>query len=152
GKLAVTLGVRPAQGGGLRLTSTVIGPLAAGVDDLQITFRVNGTRGATLEAGVPCGSGCYEAKTEDVGKRRAVTVAFAGETAARVRFEIPPKWPSPQATALVNRASARFRALHSVRYRENLASSPQQRISTIWTQVAPDKLQYSIRGGADGIL
>ena len=152
GRLAVALSARPAPGGGLRLTSTVIGPDANGVDDLQLTFGASGTRGATLEPGVPCGTGCYRATTQNVGKPRAVTINFAGETAGRVRFPFPRTWPAPSATALVQRAYARFRALHSVRYRENLASSPQRKISTIWTQVAPDRLQYSIRGGADGIL
>jgi copper transport protein len=152
GSLAVTMSARPAPDGGLRLTSTVIGPDSTGVDDLQLTFGVNGTRGSTLEPGVPCGAGCYSATTENVGQPRAVTINFAGETAGRVRFAIPSSWPAPAATGLVNRASARFRALRSVRYRENLTSSPQRKISTLWTQVAPDRLQYSIRGGADGIL
>jgi copper transport protein len=152
GRLAVALSARPAAGGGLRLTSTVIGPDANGVDDLQLTFGASGTRGATLEPGVPCGAGCYRATTQSVGKPRAVTINFAGETSGRVRFPLPRTWPAPSATALVQRAYARFRALHSVRYRENLASSPERKISTIWTQVAPDRLRYSISGGADGIL
>ena len=152
GRLAVALAARPAPGGGQRLTATVLSPGSTGVDDLQLTFGVEGTRGSTLDPGVPCGSGCYAATTEDVGKPKTVAVNFAGATAARVRFALPSTWPAPTATALVNRATQKFRALHSVRYRERLASSPQNRISTLWTQVAPDRLQYSVRGGADGIL
>ncbi len=152
GRLAVALAARPARGGGQRLTATVLSPSGTGIDDLQLTFGVEGSRGSTLEPGVPCGSGCYAATTGNVGKPRKVTINFAGETAGRVRFVLPSTWPAPSATALVKRASERFRALHSVRYRERLASSPQNRISTLWTQVAPDRLQYSIRGGADGIL
>ncbi len=152
GRLAVALAARPASGGGQRFTATVLSPSGTGVDDLQLTFGVEGARGSTLEPGVPCGSGCYAATTGNVGKPKRVTVNFAGETAGRVRFALPSTWPAPPATALVNRATQKFRALHSVRYRERLASSPQNRISTLWTQVAPDRLQYSIRGGADGIL
>jgi copper transport protein len=152
GRLALALSARPAPSAGLRLTATVLSPGNTGVDGLALTFRVNGTRGAKLEPGVPCGSGCYSATTQSVGDPRAVTVDFAGETAATLRFGLPRTWPAPAATALVDRATAKFRGLRSVRYRERLASSPQTKISTLWTQVAPDRLQYSIRGGADGIL
>ena len=152
GRLAVALSAGPARGGKLGLTATVISPGNTGVDDLQLTFRVAGTRGATLEPGSPCGSGCYSATTQSVGHPRTVTIDFAGETAGRVRFLLPRTWPARAATSLVNRASAQFRALRSVRYREELASSPQSKISTLWTQIAPDRLQFAIRGGAAGIL
>jgi copper transport protein len=152
GRLAVALSARPAARGALRLTATVVTPSNTGVDGLQLAFGVNGTRGATLEPGVPCGSGCYSATAQGVGRPRVVTINFAGETAGRVRFPLPQTWPAPAATSLVNRASAQFRALRSVRYREELASSPQTKISTLWTQIAPDRLQYVIRGGAAGIL
>jgi hypothetical protein len=130
----------------------VVSPGNIGVNDLQLTFGVAGTRGATLEPGSPCGSGCYAATTQNVGQPRAVTINFAGETAGRVRFALPRTWPAPAATALVKDASARFRALRSVRYREELASSPRSKISTVWTQTAPNRLKYVIRGGAAGIL
>jgi hypothetical protein len=152
GRLAVAMSALPAPGGRLRLTATVLSPGNTGLDNLQLTFGIDGTRGATLEPAVPCGSGCYAATTQNVGKPRSVTVNFAGEAAGRVRFPFPRTWPSPTATSLVNRATSRFRALQSVRYRENLASSPQNKISTLWTQVSPDRLQYVIRGGAAGIL
>nr|MBA3716654.1 copper resistance protein CopC [Actinomycetota bacterium] len=89
GRLGVALAVRPGPAGRLRLTATVVSPSNTGVDDLALNFRVVGTRGATLEPGSSCGSGCYSATSEDVGAPASVTVLFAGETAAAVRFEIP---------------------------------------------------------------
>jgi hypothetical protein len=58
----------------------------------------------------------------------------------------------PDAATLVRRATLAFQHLHSVRYREHLASSPRTSISTLWTQLAPDRLQYAVKGGADGII
>jgi copper transport protein len=152
GSLAVALAAEPAAGGRLRLTATVVSPDNTGVDDLALNFRVEGTQGAALEPGSPCGSGCYRATSADVGSPTAVTVTFAGETAAAVRFASPRGWPAPQAAALMRRATARYRALESVEYRERLASGPRTHITSLWKQVAPDRLEYTIPGGAAGIL
>jgi hypothetical protein len=134
----------------MRLTATIVGPDNTGVDDLQLNFRVVGTEGATLEPGNSCGAGCYRAVSTFVGTPTGVTINFAGETAAAVKFSLPPRWT--QARKLISRATATFRGLHSVSYRESLASSPQTKITSLWKQVAPDRLQYTVRGGASGIL
>jgi copper transport protein len=150
GKLAVALAVEPASLGKLRLTATMLSPDDTGLDDLQLTFRVNGSQGATLEAGVPCGPGCYRAVSSFVGTPTSVTINFAGETAAAVRFSLPPRWGP--AGDLIRRASATFRRLRTVSYRESLASSPRHRVTALWKEAAPDKLAYTIPGGPAGIL
>jgi len=152
GKLAIALAAEPAPAGRLRLMATVLSPDNTGVDDLQLTFGVSGTRGATLEPGLSCGSGCYSATPQSVGQPRAVTVRYAGETAAGVRFALPRRWPAPAAPKLLSRATVTFRSLRSVSYRERLASGPRNSITATWKQVAPDKLSYTIPGHASGIL
>lgn len=150
GSLAVALAAEPLPHGRLRLTATIVGPDDTGVDDLQLTFRIVGTEGATLEQGNSCGAGCYRAVSSFVGTPTGVTINFAGETAAAVTFSLPPRWT--EARKLMRRATATFRGLHSVSYRESLASSPRTKITSLWKQVAPDRLQYTIPGGAAGIL
>ena len=142
GTLAVALAARPAASG-IELIATIVGPDNQGKDGLQVEF---GKRNVT-KTGKPCGSGCYSAQLPVSGPGE-VSVRVSGRT---LEFKLPARWP-PDATALVRRATAVFNRLDSVRYREALASSPQTGISTLWTQVAPNRLEYSIRGGADGIV
>jgi hypothetical protein len=121
-----------------------VAPDNTGRDGLKVVFR----RGSVSRSGRPCGSGCYSARLPSSGSR-TVTVRIGDRALA---FQLPPQWPVPAAAGLVGRATAAFRNLRSVRYRENLASSPRNRISTLWTQLAPDRLAYSVNGGADGII
>jgi hypothetical protein len=45
-----------------------------------------------------------------------------------------------------------FRALGSATFLERLASSPSTHIVTQWTLERPDRVEYRIRGDADGIV
>jgi hypothetical protein len=144
GELAVALGLRPARGGAIHAMATVVAPDNTGKDDLAVAFR----RGSVNRTARPCGSGCYSASLPGSGPR-TIAVRVAERT---LRFQLPAEWPAPDATALVRRATDDFKSLNSVRYRERLASSPRSSISTLWTQVAPDRVEYAVRGGAGGIV
>jgi hypothetical protein len=124
--------------------ATVVAPDNTGKDGLAVAFR----RGSVSRTARPCGSGCYSASLPASGPG-TIAVRVADRT---LRFQLPAEWPAPDATALVRRATTGFKSLHSVRYRELLASSPRSSISTLWTQVAPDRLEYAVRGGAGGIV
>jgi copper transport protein len=115
---------------------TVLGQDGQGVNGL--TVRVNGVKAGS------CGSGCYGAF---VPLRGTATVAVNGDV---LRFAIPAH-PKP-ASALVAKATRKFRALRSVDYVERLASSPRNKVVSEFTLERPNKLEYRIRGGASGIV
>jgi hypothetical protein len=132
GDYAVALAVKPP-----REEVTVVGPDGTGVNGLPVT--ING------QSAVSCGNGCY---TAFVSLHRTATVVVNNVDA--VTFSIP-QHPRP-APALVLRATHAFRALRSVRYVERLASSPRDRVVADFTLERPNRLEYRIRGGADGII
>ena len=142
GRFALGLAVSPRTGGRLALTATVVGPDGRGADGLDVSFMTAGT-GVRART---CGSGCY---TASVPRAAAVSVRVGGRT---VRFPLPGRIPAPAAGALVHRATTIFRRLHSVAYVEALSSAPGTGIVTRWTLIAPDRLEYRIRGGASGIV
>jgi hypothetical protein len=115
---------------------TVLGQDGQAVNGL--TVKVNG-----VKAGA-CGAGCYGAF---VLLRRTASVTVNGD---RLTFAIPahPK----AAPALVARATRTFRGLRSVDYVERLASNPRDKVVSDFTLERPNKLEYRIRGGADGII
>jgi hypothetical protein len=143
-KYAVALAASPISSGRVQLTATVIGPTGSGVDGLDARFRARG--GVT--AAHPCGAGCYTASTR---VRRRVTVAFARPSSS-VTFDLPARLPAPSADGIVRRSTAEYRRLRSVEYRERLSSGVGSTVVSLWKQVAPNRLEYRIRGGASGIV
>jgi len=144
GELAVALAATPPQNGRTDLTVTVLGPKGT-VDGLHVSFV---TSGETVAA-QSCGSGCY---TAAVDRPHAVTVRLAGRARGSVTFEVPRRLPVPSAAALVRRATAAYDRLRSVTYVERLSSGPGNQVISTWKQVAPNRFEYRIRGGAAGIL
>ena len=125
--------------------------LAAGAGTLQVTVfdgQGLGVDGLDVSiAGVPasaCGPGCYQVRSS---ARGAIPVVLDGK---RVAFRIPAH--APDATALVARATGEFRSLRSVTYVERLASSTRDHIVSTFTLEAPDRIEYRIHGGAEGIV
>ncbi len=111
----------------------------------QDNLGVNGL--AVKVAGVPtspCGAGCYRASLSSADP---VSVSVAGRVLV---FHVPAK--ARPAAALVARATSAFRRLRSVDYLERLASSPQNKVIAAFTLERPNRLEYRIRGGADGII
>jgi copper transport protein len=131
GDLAVALAVRPA---GAELVALDSG--GRRVDGLSVTIA-----GAAARS---CGRGCYGAAGTFVGK---VPVSVDGRTLV---FRFPAR--ARPAGALVARATSTFRKLRSVDFVERLASSPRNKVVAEFTLERPDRLEYRIRGGADGII
>jgi hypothetical protein len=131
GDLAVALAVRPAGAELVALDSD-----GRRVDGLSVTIAG--------DSASSCGPGCYGAAGAFVGK---VPVSVDGRT---LIFRFPAR--ARPAGALVARATSAFRRLRSVDYVERLASSPANKVVAEFTLERPDRLEYRIRGGADGII
>jgi hypothetical protein len=80
-----------------------------------------------------------------------VRIAGHGRRPSAVTFALPAHWPVP-ASQLVRRASATFRNLQTLVYRESLASGPTPGIVTLWREEAPNRLSYLINTGTAGIV
>ena len=68
----------------------------------------------------------------------------------RLTFAVPAR--AADAAQLVARATRTFRRLRSVSYVEWLASDPRHRLISTFTLEAPDRLRYTIRGGASATV
>ena len=135
GSLGIAIAAEPQ-----RVTAIVLSPAGGGLSGLDV--RIQG-RGATT-----CGSGCYAAA---VAAGRSVTVQVDGFGPTRsAHFALPVH--APPADALVRRARATYRALRSVTYRERLASDPTHALVVFWRLEKPNRIEYSIAGGAGGIV
>ena len=91
-----------------------------------------------------CGKGCYGVSFTPANPAK---VSVAGHMLV---FPVSLR-PRP-AAALVTRATRAFRNLRSVDYLERLASSSKDKVVAEFTLERPDRLEYRIRGGADGII
>ena len=148
-KLAVALAVRPGRP--LLLVATILGPSGRGVDGLNVWLRaaVEGRRASAPARA--CGQGCYTTSLQG-SRPTAFGVDIAGAGPSRsVAFPVVGAWPPRSGTAFLRRATRAFRALSSAVYLEHLASGPRNAIDTTWKLVAPDRVEYAIRGGAGGI-
>ena len=148
-ELAVGLSVRP--GAALRLTATVIGQTGFGVDGLDVRLSARSANSVRAVAAHPCGHGCYAASIA-LAYPRGFGVLVVGDGNPRSLAFAVRQWPPPSGTAFLSRATSTFSELRSVIYREHLASDPTHAITTLWTLVAPGSVQYSIAGGAQGIV
>jgi hypothetical protein len=131
GAFAVALAVHPPDA-----EAFVLGPDSLGVNGLDVTI-------AGVTAG-SCGAGCYRASLSSPG---AVRVSVGGRVLV---FRVPVD--AKPAAALVARATSAFRRLRSVDYVERLASDPRNKVVSDFTLERPNRLEYRIRGGADGII
>ena len=137
GSIAVGLAALPSG----VLEATALGE-DGGVDGLAVSFR----RDSRTVASARCGPGCYRS-TRRIGPGR-VTVVLGGSPP--VTFDVPRK-PQP-ASALVARARRAFGGLKSVVIDEHLASSPTQKVFTVWRIAAPNRLAYVTSGGARAVV
>jgi hypothetical protein len=131
GELAVALALYAASA-----EVHVLGPDNKPVDGL--TVRIAG------EAAASCGDGCYGVPLLPAD---SVKVSVAGRALV---FPVPVTLRP--AGALVTRATRAFRSLRSVDYLERLASSSRDKVVAEFTLERPNRLEYRIRGGADGII
>jgi copper transport protein len=130
GSLAVAVG-RGATG----TTVTLLGPDGTGVDGRAVL--VDGI--PTL----PCGPGCY--RTRD--RQGPLRVSVDGRV---LTFDVPRR--APGAAGLLRRATAAYRGARTIVFDESLRSGPRNGIVTRFMLVAPDRLAYRIRGGAQAVV
>jgi copper transport protein len=90
----------------------------------------------------PCGRGCY---ATSVGSTKSLTVTHGP---SRVVFDLR---NAGDATRLVQRISRHIRSLPGLSYHERLSSGTVT-ISTTWRAAAPDRVSYTIRGGAQAVI
>jgi copper transport protein len=131
GAFAVALAVHPPDA-----EVFVLGPDSLGVNGLEVKIA-----GATAGS---CGAGCYRASLSSAG---VVDVSVGGNVLV---FQVPAR--AAPAAGLVARATKAFRGLRSVDYVERLASDPRNKVVSDFTLESPNRLEYRIRGGADGII
>jgi hypothetical protein len=148
GSDVLALGVVPRKGL-LLLQASVIDGQGKGVSGLDVGLA---TQGSTADAET-CGAGCYRAALPTRGAPTSVVVAIrGGPNATRWRVALPPAWPPPDATALVLHAGRVWRGLHSLSFRERLASSPRYKTRSTWRIEAPDRVAYTVAGGGGGVV
>jgi copper transport protein len=150
GKLAVGLAVRP--GAPLRLTATILGQSGYGVDGLDVQLSAGNAARTVSALAQPCGHGCYSAAL-GLGSPRRFAVTISGDGAPRMlAFPVATSWPPPSGAAFLNGATRAFGRLRSVVYREHLASDPAHAITSTWKLVAPDRVEYAVDDGSQGIV
>ena len=108
-------------------------------------------RGRPTVAAEACGHGCY-AVSIPRAHPTAFGVALRGDGVPRSIVFPVRQWPPPLGTPFLQRANRAFSGLQSVVYREHLASDPAHAITTLWTLEAPGSVEYTIAGGAQGIV
>jgi copper transport protein len=123
-----------------RVTAIVLSPAGGGLSGLDVRLDGNAT--------TTCGHGCYRA---DLAPARTIAVEISGFGPIReTSFDVP--HGSRPANGLVRRLQRRFRALASVRFVEQLRSDPTHGITARWLLEQPDRVDYAIPGGAQGIV
>jgi hypothetical protein len=136
---ALALGVVPKSRRVVAQASVLSGQ-GQGVSGLSVSL--NG------EAAAACGSGCYRATLD--GAPKTVTVHVRSTTWT---VQLPSPWPPRDATAIVDQATAAWRALDSLTFNEHLASDAIHSVTSTWHVQAPNRVAYTITGGgADGII
>ena len=149
-ELAVALAVRP--GTTLRLTATIIDGQGRGLDGLDVALIAGRATSGASHRARPCGRGCYTATLRVRAPTRfAVNITGAGAFRS-VAFPLPGRWAPTPGAAFLSRATRTFRALRSVLFVERLSSGLGRTLVTTWKLEAPNKLEYSIRDGAGGVV
>jgi hypothetical protein len=136
---ALALGVVPKDGAVVAQASVLSGQ-GQGVSGLSLSLNGKPAAG--------CGSGCY--RTTLSGSPKSVTVHVRSTT---WNVPLPSPWPPRDGTAIVDQATAAWRALDSLTFNEHLASDAIHSTSSTWRIQSPNRVAYTITGGgADGIV
>lgn len=131
GSWGVALAAQPTD-----LRVLLLSPAGGGASGRDVT--ING------QTTTPCGQGCYRL----AGRHpKSVDVTVDG---AKTHFQIP--LSGNRAAKTLQNIRRSFLALRSVEYVEHLASSPTAAVTAHWRLEAPNRLAYTIRGGASAIV
>lgn len=142
------------HGSKLELTGTVFDQTGFGVNGLTVSFAIDAGDGktSTLESS-PCGAGCYGGTADVRGRPAAVTVQIFGKKErSQVRFAMPDLWPPTPAGALVRRAAGTIEHLRTLVTNERLGSDAKHVLHTIYRDVAPNRLEYTVEGVGQSII
>jgi hypothetical protein len=148
GSDALALGVVSRPGGAVLVQASVLGRQGNGLPGLRLAFTIAGR----TKRAVACGPGCYRATFTPVRAPQSVDVTLPGGTRPPWHVQIPAAWPPRDARALVSRAARVWRSLHSLTFRERLASGTGQAVVSTWRIQAPDRLAYVVQGGWSAVV
>jgi len=129
GPYALAVAVLPG-----RAQVSVVGQQGRGVSGLPVT--IDGVHATS------CGPGCYEAAA-----RAPIDVRIASTT-----WRPGVRATAPGASRLVARAGRAWRALTSLAFSDRLGSDLTHVVLSSWRAVAPDRIEYHVQGGSDGIV
>jgi hypothetical protein len=147
---ALGLAVRPA-GSGIGLQASLVKLTTSAGKPVPTRFVVRAADGRTVvAAATPCGNGCYRA-TAPVAKPRTVTVVMTGHKPSRASFVLPKAWPLRSGAAIVAQARRSWLELHTMVIRDRLGDGSVT-LQTIWTIVAPDRLELAVNDGERSIV
>lgn len=150
GALAVGVAVAPRRHG-LLVVATVFTPNGAGATGLKPQFRVTTRDGSVSTAtATACTAGCYEAVLPIDGMPKRAALSF--DNGNRLVFALPSHGPTAEAMALVRKAAAEYKHVHSMTTYERLATSPKYVARTTYYAEAPDRLHFVVRGEDESII
>jgi hypothetical protein len=119
--------------------------------DVRLDLRGRSLPGAAART---CGSGCFRFALGVLAGRPAnvvVEVARPGRATVRVPVGLPARMPA-QADALLRRARAAMLGLRALGMDETLGAGLAKPVVSRWSFQAPDRMSYSIRGGAKAVV
>jgi hypothetical protein len=148
GNDVIALGVVPRNR--LLLQTSVLSGQGIGVPGLDVSFRV----GSKQAAARPCGDGCYRATIASPRTPKVVEVHVSGTKPTPVtwRVQLPKRWPPPDASQIVARATRALRSLRTLTIDDSLSSGLGRTIYTHWTVASPDRLTYRIENGPSAVI
>ena len=148
GNDALALAVVPRQEGVVLVRVSVVGRQGNGIDGLRVSLVMAGQK----KRAVRCDVGCYGASFAPGSAPHAVDVSIAGGETTQWHVDLPAVWPPRDGSEVVRRAGAAWRKLHSLTFRERLASGTGQVAISTWRIQAPDRLAYQVLRGWAGVV
>jgi copper transport protein len=152
GDLAVGLGITRIDSR-IALRATVLGPNGP-VSRPELRFIVEGGGDARFAAATSCGAGCYHASAPAAGRLGSILLRIKspGASATTLAFAPPARFPAPDASAIVRRATAKIGHLRTLVIRSRLASDAEHEVTTTYHEVAPNRLEYVNSDGSVSII
>jgi len=119
--------------------------------DVRVDLRGRSLQGSTARS---CGSGCFRFPLHVIAGRPAsvdVEVARPGRAIVRIPLRLPARMPA-SADALFRRARRSMLGLRALGMDETLGAGLSKPVVSRWSFQAPDRMSYSIRGGAKAVV
>jgi hypothetical protein len=123
---------------------SVLGPTGPGVAGLKVSLQFG--QGYQMAADA-CGPGCYQAQVEGT-PNSPVSVILDGK---KYVFALP-NLHAADASAIVSHAEEVWNGLHTLVWRERLASSQSNAIHVVYRAIASHELEYTIAGKSAAVI